>query len=179
MKKGTLTLGRLSKACGLARASLLHYEELGLLKPLTRTAAGYRVYGEKEIERLQSIRRFRDAGLSLKAITELLKPTNTSVAAQLLEQRLLALCQDMERLRAQQKQLARLLAAPAFRTGRFAASKESWVALLSSAGMSETEMHEWHTAFEADSPREHAAFLRSLGLEASEVARIRRWSKAK
>jgi MerR family transcriptional regulator, thiopeptide resistance regulator len=181
--KRTLTLGRLSKACGLARASLLHYESLGLLKPLTRTAAGYRVYGEQEIARLQSIRRFRDAGLSLKAIRELLKPstsrTHTSEAAQLLEQRLLGLCQDIERLRAQQKQLARLLASPEFRIVRFAASKESWVALLSRAGMSEAEMHDWHTGFEADSPREHAAFLRSLGLAASEVARIRRWARSK
>ena len=183
LQKRTLTLGRLAKACGLARASLLHYETLGLLKPLARTAAGYRLYGQAEVARLQSIRRFRDAGLSLQAIGELLKSntskTNTSAAAQLLERRLLELCNDMERLRAQQKQLARLLASREFRIGRFAGSKESWVGLLRRAGMSETEMHEWHTNFETDSPREHAAFLRSLGLEAAEVARIRRWSKAK
>jgi MerR family transcriptional regulator, thiopeptide resistance regulator len=183
VNKRTLTLGRLSKACGLARASLLHYEALGLLKPRTRTAAGYRVYGEVEIERLQSIRRFRDAGLSLTAISELLKPNtnakNSSAATRLLERRLLDLCMDIERLRAQQKQLARLLASPEFRNAGFAASKESWVALLSRAGMSEAEMHNWHTGFEADSPREHAAFLRSLGLKTAEVARIRRWSKAK
>jgi MerR family transcriptional regulator, thiopeptide resistance regulator len=180
-QKRTLTLGRLAKTCGLARASLLHYETLGLLTPLARTAAGYRVYGEAEVGRLQSIRRFRDAGLSLQAIGELLKPntskTNTSAAAQLLERRLLELCKDMERLRMQQKQLARLLASPEFRIGRFAANKESWVALLRRAGLSESEMHEWHANFETDSPREHAAFLRSLGLEAAEVARIRRWSK--
>jgi DNA-binding transcriptional MerR regulator len=176
-----LTLGRLSMACGLARASLLHYESLGLLKPLTRTPAGYRIYGQAEIDRLQSIRRFRDAGLSLQAIAELLKQSkstrNSSAAAQVLEARLLDLCRDMEKLRAQQKQLARLLASAEFRNGEFAASKESWVALLRRAGMSDAEMHEWHAGFEADNPREHAAFLRSLGLATAEIARIRRWSK--
>jgi DNA-binding transcriptional MerR regulator len=174
----TLTLGRLSKACGLARASLLHYETLGLLKPLRRTAAGYRIYGEAQIEQLHSIRKFRDAGMSLHAIGELLKPNNSSVAAQLLERRLLDLCKDVERLRTQQKQLARLLASREFRSGRFPGSKESWVALLSRAGMTEAQMHDWHRLFEAENPREHAAFLRALGLQASEVARIRRWSKA-
>ena len=52
-----LTLGRLARATGLARASLLHYEALGLLVPQTRSAAGYRYYGDAELERLRSIRR--------------------------------------------------------------------------------------------------------------------------
>lgn len=67
-----LTLGRLARATGLARSSLLHYEALGLLKPLARSEAGYRLYGEAEVERLQHIRRYREAGLSLEAIQQLL-----------------------------------------------------------------------------------------------------------
>ena len=176
----SLTLGRLARRAGLARASLLHYESLGLLKPQGRSAAGYRLYGEAELERLQSIRRFRDAGLSLKSIQELLAPgraARTSEATRLLERRLLELCTEMEKLRAQQKQLARLLATPEFRNRRFSATKEAWSAMLARAGMSEAEMHEWHRSFETDSPREHASFLRSLGLDATEVGRIRRWSR--
>jgi DNA-binding transcriptional MerR regulator len=164
---------------GLARASLLHYESLGLLKPQGRSASGYRLYGRVELERLQTIRRFREAGLSLKTIRELLTPRTggTSESAQLLEQRLMEVSKEMDALRAQQKQLARLLATPGFRNGRFAGTKAAWVAMLSRAGMSAAEMHEWHRAFEADSPREHAIFLRSLGLSAAEVASIRQWSK--
>ncbi len=176
-----LTIGRLARRAGLARASLLHYESLGLLKPQRRSAAGYRLYGDADLQRVQTIRRFRDAGLSLKSIQELLSPrgaARTSEAARLLERRLLELCAEMETLRAQQKQLARLLASPEFRNGRFAASKEAWSAMLARAGMSQLEMHEWHRAFEADSPREHAGFLRSLGLDAAEVRRIRRWSSS-
>ena len=62
-----LTLGRLARATGLARSSLLHYEALGLLQPRARSDSGYRLYGEAEVQRLQAIRRYREAGLSLEA----------------------------------------------------------------------------------------------------------------
>lgn len=175
-----LTLGRLARAAGLARASVLHYERLGLLQPAGRTPAGYRWYGTAEVERLQSIRRFRAAGLPLTTIRDLLKPRALEAAtapATLLEARLLELCTEVERLRAQQQLLARLLAMPAVRKQQRCKDKDAWVALLQRAGLSDDEMHAWHVSFEADSPAEHAAFLRSLGLGAREVARIRRWSQ--
>lgn len=178
-KARPLTLGRLARTSGLARASLLNYESLGLLKPSARSASGYRLYGADAIERLQSIRRFRDAGMSLKAIRTLLSPAASSESAQLLEERLIDVCKEIEQLRAQQKQLARLLTAPRLRRGRFEGGKQAWVALLRRAGMSETEMHDWHRLFETDAPQDHAAFLRSLGLDAKEIARIRKWSNRK
>jgi DNA-binding transcriptional MerR regulator len=162
---------------GLARASLLHYESLGLLQAKARSASGYRLYGPAELARLRSIRRFREAGLSLNTIRELLTPRGMSEPAQLLEQRLLELCKEMETLRTQQKQLTRLLATPGFRSRRFAGSKAAWVALLRRAGMSDDEMNDWHKRFEADNPREHATFLRSLGLDTAEVTRIRKSSR--
>jgi len=173
-----LTLGRLATATGLARASLLHYEAMGLLKPMKRSAAGYRLYGEDEIERLRKIRRLRGAGLTLKAIGSLLSsPASNAQPAQILEQRLLDVSVEVDRLRAQQQQLARMLASLEFRKARSATTKASWVAMLQRAGLSEEEMHEWHRTFECDAPEEHAAFLRSLGLDRAEVARIRRWSR--
>ena len=151
-----LTLGRLARMTGLARASLLHYESLGLLSAGRRSASGYRLYGAAEVERLRTIRRYRDAGLSLRAIGELLgrrKGASKNAPAQLLEQRLFELCEEMDRLRAQQKQLARLLATPALRSGRIDGSKRAWVAMLRRAGMNDAEMHEWHRTFETDDPK--------------------------
>ena len=175
---GTLTLGRLARMTGLARASLLHYESLGLLHAGQRSASGYRLYGAEQVERLRTIRRYRDAGLSLKAIGELLgRRKGTSEPAQILERRLFELCEEMDALRTQQRQLARLLATPALRTGRAGGTKAAWVAMLRRAGMSDAEMHEWHKAFEADDATGHAAFLRSLGLESKEITRIRQWSR--
>jgi DNA-binding transcriptional MerR regulator len=175
-----LTLGRLARDVGLARASVLNYERIGLLQPAGRSPAGYRWYGEDEVERLRSIRRFREAGLSLAMIRELLKPCAAArpAPAALLEARLLELCQEVERLRTQQQLLARLLATPVFRKEHRCNDKAAWVAMLRRAGLNEVQMHAWHVSFEADSPKQHAAFLRSLGLGARAIEKIRRWSRA-
>lgn len=180
-----LTLGRLGKLAGLARSSLLHYEALGLLRPSHRSSAGYRLYGAAEVERLRAIRRLRDAGLPLAAIAQLLgaqasrgaRAASPSEPARLLEARLLGLCAEIDGLRKQQRQLARLLALPEFRAGQPCGDKTSWVALLRHAGFSDDDMRRWHVDFEAEAPAAHGAFLRSLGLPSREAAAIRRWAK--
>ncbi len=169
-----LTLGRLARATGLARSSLLHYEALGLLKPLARSEAGYRLYGEAEVQRLQAIRRYRQAGLSLDAIGQLLSRSPANGPAALLERRLLALSDELDRLREQQQELARLLAMPEFHALRRARGKADWVALLRQAGFSDEDMRRWHAGFEAAAPEQHQAFLTSLGLPDAEIAAIRR-----
>jgi MerR family transcriptional regulator, thiopeptide resistance regulator len=170
-----LTIGQLAQAVGLARGSLLHYEALGLLRPAARSAAGYRLYGDADVERVRAIRRYRDAGLPLAAIAALLDaPASGPRAAVLLEQRLLALSDEVDCLRAQQQRLARLLASTAFRSGPQVADKAGWVALLRRAGFSDADMQRWHADFEAADAAQHAAFLRALGLSRAEVAAMRR-----
>lgn len=169
-----LTLGRLARATGLARSSLLHYEALGLLRPLARSDSGYRLYGPAEVRKLQAIRCYREAGLSLDAIARLLERPGTAGPAALLEQRLLVLSDEVQRLREQQQGLARLLAMPEFLAQRQARGKSDWVALLREAGFSDEDMRRWHADFEAAAPKQHSAFLQSLGLSAAEVAAIRR-----
>jgi len=178
-----LTLGQLGKLSGLARASLLHYESLGLLTPAARSASGYRLYGDAELQRLQAIRRFRNAGLSLSTICDLLlnlASTTTSADKKpvaLLEARLLELSAEVENLRSQQQLLAQLLACEEVRKARPCRDKDAWVALLRRAGFNEEAMRQWHVRFETSSPTEHAQFLRSLGLPPSQVAAIRRRSR--
>jgi DNA-binding transcriptional MerR regulator len=178
-----LTLGRLARASGLARASLLHYESLGLLVPAGRSTAGYRLYGEPELARLQAIQLYRDAGLSLAAICRLLgvagegRHVRENRGAEILEARLLALANDVARLKKQQQQLAHLLASPEFRDGQNCASKAEWVAMLARAGFSEEDMMAWHARFEADNPEAHEEFLQTLGLAAAEIEEIRKRSR--
>lgn len=178
---GKLTLGQLGRRAGLARSSLLHYEALGLLAPAGRSGAGYRLYGAAELERLLTIRRLRDAGLALADIHTLLDSThaNQSGPAALLEKRLLELSSAVESIREQQRQLAHLLAAPAFRQRGKRWNKAAWVALLRQAGFDDAAMQQWHVEFECESPKGHADFLKSLGLTPAEIAGIRRWSKAR
>jgi len=184
MSTGMRTLGQLARTAGLARASLLHYEERGLLAPAARSAAGYRLYGEPEFQRLRAIRQYREAGLSLAAIGQLLAPralgrgTKAAGPSALLEARLVELNREARRVRAQQMALARLLAAEV-QAGQEIPGKAGWVALLRRAGFSDRDMRDWHAGFEADSPARHAAFLRSLGLTRGEMEAIQRWSKAR
>lgn len=168
-------LGQLCKAVGLARSSILNYEAIGLLVPQGRSPAGYRLYGEAQLERLRTIRRLREAGLSLEDIRVLLDRRGVPEPAALLEQRLPGLCRDAERIRSRQRSLARLLAL-AGSSGRVH-DKASWVALLRRADFDDAAMRAWHIEFERDDPAGHAAFLAALGLAPADADEIRRDSR--
>lgn len=178
-RSAPFNLGQLCKAVGLARSSVLHYEAIGLLAPHGRSRAGYRLYGDAQLERLRTIRRLREAGLPLADIRALLDRSGDDAAADpaaLLEQRLLGLCVEAARIRAQQRSLARLLALAEGGCGR-PHDKASWVALLQRAGFDDTAMRAWHAEFERDDPAGHGAFLASLGLAPADADAIRRWSR--
>ena len=57
--QGGLTVGAASARTGWSARMLRYLEEQGLVAP-RRTAAGYRVYGLPELNRLQSLRDLRD-----------------------------------------------------------------------------------------------------------------------
>ena len=62
----------LSDLSGVTVRTLHHYDKIGLLKPLNRTEAGYRFYGEEELLRLQQILFYKELDFSLKEIADLL-----------------------------------------------------------------------------------------------------------
>lgn len=68
----TLSIGELAKMTRTKAVTIRYYEQLGLLPPSRRTAAGYRIYGEAERERLLFVRRSRGLGFSLDDVRELL-----------------------------------------------------------------------------------------------------------
>src|SRR5437667_476252 len=57
---------------GVTIRTLHHYDRLGLLKPSRRTDAGYRLYRENDLVRLEQIIVLKFLGLPLKGIKELL-----------------------------------------------------------------------------------------------------------
>ncbi len=61
-----------SRLSGVSARTLHHYDKIGLLKPFSRTDAGYRHYGEAELLRLQQILFYKELGFSLKEIIEVL-----------------------------------------------------------------------------------------------------------
>lgn len=66
------TIGGLAKAADVPVSTLRYYERLGLLLPESRSDGNYRVYGPRSLERLQFIRRAKDAGFTLEDVTTLL-----------------------------------------------------------------------------------------------------------
>jgi DNA-binding transcriptional MerR regulator len=68
-----MKVGQLAKRTGLTVRALHHYDEIGLLSPGQRTAAGHRLYGEVEVRRLQQIASLRHLGLPLDEIRDCLE----------------------------------------------------------------------------------------------------------
>ena len=65
-------IGELSELAGVSARTLRYYDEIGLLKPLYVSEAGYRFYGEEEISLLQQILFYRERGFDLKRIRQIL-----------------------------------------------------------------------------------------------------------
>ena len=68
-----LTRGALAARTGCNLETIRYYERVGLLPPPPRSAAGYRLYGQDLLKRLNFIRRSRELGFTLAEIRELLR----------------------------------------------------------------------------------------------------------
>src|SRR5262245_39350808 len=62
------TVGELSRLTGVTVRALHHYDEIGLIRPSQRTAAGYRLYDDADVLRLHQVLLFRELGLPLDEI---------------------------------------------------------------------------------------------------------------
>ena len=65
------TVQKLSNLAGISTRTLRYYDEIGILKPARINSSGYRIYGETEINRLQQILFYRELGLSLDSIKDI------------------------------------------------------------------------------------------------------------
>ena len=57
---------------GVEAQTIRTYEQMGLLRPLTHSEAGHRLYGQEEVARAQFIKRAKLVGLTLAEVKELL-----------------------------------------------------------------------------------------------------------
>ncbi len=76
-----------AERAGVTVRTLHHYDRLGLLRPSGRTLAGYRLYSDSDLARLQQIVTLKFIGLSLAQIKELLSERMFSLAEALRLQR--------------------------------------------------------------------------------------------
>lgn len=102
-----------AERAGVTVRTLHHYDRLGLLKPKGRTAAGYRLYGERDLARLQQIVTLKFIGLSLKQIKELLTqsefdlPTTLRLQREVMEEKRRRLAMAIEAIKKAESVMAR------------------------------------------------------------------------
>ena len=96
------TVTEVSRITGISVRTLHHYDAIGLLRPTAVTEAGYRLYGEEALGRLQTILLFRQLQFPLKQIKEILDSPNFDPQE--------ALAQQIELLELQKEHLEGLIA---------------------------------------------------------------------
>ncbi|WP_209441063.1 MerR family transcriptional regulator [Streptomyces violaceorubidus] len=68
---------------GVSVRTLHHYDEIGLVRPSARTAAGYRAYSADDVERLREVLAYRRLGFPLRDIADLVDDPATDTVAHL------------------------------------------------------------------------------------------------
>ena len=96
------TVKEVSKITGVSVRTLHHYDAIGLLKPTKVTEAGYRMYDDTALSRLQNILLFRELQFPLKEIKEILDSPDFDPSE--------AIAQQIRLLELQYKHLGELLA---------------------------------------------------------------------
>jgi MerR family transcriptional regulator, thiopeptide resistance regulator len=90
--KASYTVGELAGLAGVSVRTLHLYDQKGLVSPSGRTPAGYRLYGETDLLRLQQVLFYRELDFSLEDIKKALDtPGYDNVAALRRHRRLLEL----------------------------------------------------------------------------------------
>lgn len=67
------TVQKLAKLAGISARTLRYYDEIGILKPERINSSGYRIYGKKQVERLQQILLYRALEVDLTCIRNMIE----------------------------------------------------------------------------------------------------------
>lgn len=67
-----MNIGQAADASGVSAKMIRYYEQIGLIRPASRTGSNYRVYDSDEVHVLRFIRRARTLGFSLEETSALL-----------------------------------------------------------------------------------------------------------
>ena len=95
------TVHEVSQISGVSVRTLHHYDAIGLLRPTAVTEAGYQLYDDTALARLQSILLFRELAFPLKEIKQIMDDPQFDQAT--------ALEQQIRLLELQQERLSRLI----------------------------------------------------------------------
>ncbi|WP_433346873.1 MerR family DNA-binding transcriptional regulator [Microtetraspora malaysiensis] len=77
------TVGHVAELAGVSVRMLHHYDEIGLVRPSARTAAGYRAYSAGDVELLREVLAYRRLGFGLREVAEMVGDPSTDAVAHL------------------------------------------------------------------------------------------------
>lgn len=170
------SIGKLSQEFKLSRSTLLYYDTIGLLSASERTQGNYRKYSEEDKKRLSQICAFREAGVPLNQIRDILD-TGGINEDNVLERRLNEINQEIRYLRLQQKLIVEMLKTKSQTDKKMLMDSQTFVSILKSTGLDEETMNHFHTQFEKNSPDLHQLFLEFLGMTDEEIKHARESSR--
>ena len=81
------TVQKLGKLAGISTRTLRYYDEIELLKPARINSSGYRIYGQTEVDRLQQILFYRELGIGLNEIKDIINNETFDGTNALIEHR--------------------------------------------------------------------------------------------
>jgi MerR family transcriptional regulator, thiopeptide resistance regulator len=74
------SVGQVAALAGVSVRTLHHYDDVGLVRPGGRTAAGYRQYDDADVARLHDVLAYRELGFSLEQVRGILDDPRDRVA---------------------------------------------------------------------------------------------------
>jgi MerR family transcriptional regulator, thiopeptide resistance regulator len=133
-------------------------------------------FSRDDVNLLKKICTYRDMGVSLNEIKNILNEEATDVK-NILEKQLININEQIKKLRNQQNKILEILKIKDKNLESRYLNKETWVNILRMSGLDDEGMENWHKEFEKNAPEAHQDFLESLRLSEDEIKKIRKWSK--
>ena len=81
------TVQKLGKLAGISTRTLRYYDEIGMLKPARINSSGYRIYGQQEVNLLQQILFYKELGIKLETINQIVTSPTFDEAKALADHR--------------------------------------------------------------------------------------------
>ena len=100
-----LSIGELAERSGVATTALRYYDELGLVRPATRSS-GRRRYAESAVAEVGAIRFFREVGFSLAEISSFLTARDPRSRREIVDRKLAELTEQQHRIEVAREALA-------------------------------------------------------------------------
>lgn len=107
-------IGEVAEMVGMTVEGLRYYDRRGLVRPARRSSSGYRLYGDRQLDRLRFVKASQEMGFSLQEIDDLLEirdGSNETCAAvhRRLQDKLRQVRRRIELLQAMEGDLSRAL----------------------------------------------------------------------